>query len=178
MPKGTKNPLCFGLGERLKTMRNEAGLSFFRLSRLAGCANGVPNAIERANRLPTIDIVEKIARALGISPCWLAFGEQGPEVFQQKRPRPVLPPDPPAPTPGTAEQLRLHLGVGARLNQRRCELGWSARKVAGMAGVSVQAVLYTEASASVPKIDNVERLALALGVAPCWLAFGTEPEGE
>lgn len=128
--------------------------------------------IEQGNQHPGIDIVERMAAGLGVSPCWLAFGDEGPEPFQQKRPRSSLPLDLPSPEPGPLEIEDLHQRTGARLRLRREELALSLRQLADSAGVSYQTIAYIEAGSTVPKVDSVHRLAVALDVAPCWLAYG------
>jgi transcriptional regulator with XRE-family HTH domain len=53
--------------------------------------------------------------------------------------------------------------------------GLTLRAVASAAGVSPQSILLIEKGESEPRISTVEEIAVALDVAPGWLAYG---EGE
>lgn len=46
------------------------------------------------------------------------------------------------------------------------------RTLSAAAGVSVQAWSNAEAGKAIPRVNTAERMAVALGVAPSWLAFG------
>lgn len=46
------------------------------------------------------------------------------------------------------------------------------RQLSEAAGISVQTWSNTEAGKTVPKVDSLERMAVALNVAPAWLAYG------
>ena len=48
------------------------------------------------------------------------------------------------------------------------------RALAKAADVSYQAVLYTESGQTVPRVDTIEAIAVALDVAPGWLAYGED----
>lgn len=154
-------------------MRSDIGYSARRLSLEAGLAAGAVHALERELNTPALDTVERLAAALGIPACWLAFGAFGPQVFRKKLPRGTSQPDPPVPSPGSAGFLERYKGVGQRLRQRREEKGVSLRGLAEGVGMSLQSIVNTESGATVPKLDSLERLASELGVSPCWLAFGT-----
>jgi len=172
VPRGVKAPLYLGLPKRLARMRLASGKTAQALSQLAGAALSTWLRIETQRRLPTIDTIERLAQALGVSPCWLAFGAQGEDPFRQRRPRPPLLPDEPVPCPGKGAVIDLHVGFSKRLRERRGELGLSLRELGQRAGVSAQAIVHAEADRSVPKVDTLEALAFALGVSPCWLAYG------
>jgi transcriptional regulator with XRE-family HTH domain len=156
-------------------------LSQRRLSLAAGCSSDVVNLTERDKTNPALDTVERIATALGVSPCWLAYGNEGPLVFKQKRSREEERPDEDDVKSGSSHQLAgLYRGVAARLREARELRGLSARALAKLLverlgeeeALSVQQILNTEAAATVPKVDSVEKLALVLEVSPCWLAYG------
>ena len=72
---------CTKLGARLFAVRKEAGLGLLALSKKAGVAHTTIGDIEKGRQMPAADTVERLARALGISPCWLAYGigERAPE---------------------------------------------------------------------------------------------------
>lgn len=160
-------------------MASSRGLSEVGLA--VGLSRQTCAYIETASRVPGIDTVEKIASSLGVSPCWLAYGSEGTEQFQQKRPR-SLDNDVSAcgaGDDGQPEPFRgRYKGAGERCKALREARGLSLRQLAEAAGISVQTVANTEAGSTVPKVDNVERLAVALDCAPCWLAFGVGKSGS
>lgn len=69
--------------------------------------------------------------------------------------------------------------IGERLSRVRQAAGLSVRALAARAGVRNTTVGYIEQGHHQPAVALVERLALALGVRPAWLAFGDgrEPAG-
>lgn len=73
-----------GLAERLCAARMTRGLAKQPLDELADVAKGTVANTEAGRSRPRIDTVEKVAKVLGVSPAWLAFGE-GPQVFEQRR---------------------------------------------------------------------------------------------
>lgn len=67
------------LPSRLEAARSYAGLSANELSKLAGLSSSHVGMIGRGHvHAPRIDVVSKIAEALGVSLDWLVRGE-GPE---------------------------------------------------------------------------------------------------
>lgn len=156
--KGRRNPLYFTLAERLQRARDASGLSARRVSLSAGLSDTAAGTIERG-RVPGIDVAERLAQALQLSPCYLAYGVEGP----------------PLPPLGEDEPLR-SAGCGARLQRLREHQGLTRTIVGKAAGLTAQAVLNTEEGRTLPTVDTVERLAVALGCSPCWLAFGEGPD--
>lgn len=151
--RGRKNPLYFGLARRLAAAREAAGIARQPLSQLAGVGKATVQRLEAESSIPSVETLERIADALQLSPCWLAFGEEQPFT-------------------ATAE-LRC-AAIGARLRQAREALGLSRHalgKAAGTTGTTVQTI---EDGLSMPGLDIVEQLAKALRVTPCWLAYGAE----
>lgn len=61
-------PLTQKLGERLKQIRTKKGMSQGDIARALKVHRSYIGGIERGIRNPTIKNVEKIARALGVSP--------------------------------------------------------------------------------------------------------------
>lgn len=151
MVRGRQNPLYLELPQRLKRARKQAGLTRMRLSLLAGLGNNAVSRIEDEQRMPTIDTVELLARALGVTPSWLAFGLD-------------------AGSSRDAESVCA--AVGARLRQVRCERGHTVRGLGALAGVSGAAVSAIENKPHMPSLATIEKLAKALDVSPAWLAFG------
>lgn len=170
--RGRKNPLWFGFTTRIQAARSDAGLHRLALEQLAGFARGSLTRLEEGHSKPALDTVERIAQALGVSPGWLAYGDEGTEPFRQRRPRSPVPLDPPVPEPGKREPAGLYQGVGERCKQAREARGLSLRAVAKAAGISAQSLLLTEAGETVPLVSTCEALAVSLDVSPCWLAYG------
>jgi transcriptional regulator with XRE-family HTH domain len=152
--RGRRNPLYLGLPARLKRAREN--LSFDSVATSAGLFDGSTVFLleRKPGHVPRIDIVERIAAALGLSPAFLGYG-----IAVE-------------PTPHT-DKLR-SLGVAARLREARQARGLSVRVLATAAGVSHTAVGNVERG-TMPGLDTAEALAVALGVSPAWLAYGLGP---
>lgn len=130
-------------------------MSRAELSVKAGLAHSAAAQLESGARIPALDTVEHLARALAVSPCWLAFAA-----------------DAPADPPGDA---LLCAGLGARLRQVRADRGLSLRALAAEAEISPTTLTDIEQASRSPRLDTFERIAKVLQVAPCWLAFGLGP---
>lgn len=174
VPRGKKNELWQGLPKRLVMMRKR--LRWSQRALMQAAASYAVDRIEDGENVPTLDTVERIACALGIPPCWLAYGDEGAMVFCERRPRSLVPPVPPEPAADGQPFRSLYLGAGARLQTQRDKAGLSLRDLAASAGVSFETIRKCEAGTAIPKVDTCERLAVALGVTPCWLAFGVGTE--
>ena len=160
---------------RLRRLRTAADLSQNRLGKLSATSSTSIDRIENQHQCPSIELIEALAVALGVSAVYLAYGHDGHLVFQQKRAVPDVLPTDPEPQP-TAEGFRDRWqGMPERLRLAREARGYTMRGLARLAGLTAQAVLYTEEGKTVPKVDTCELLAVALHVAPGWLAYG---EGE
>lgn len=167
---GKKNPLWYTLPGRLKLGRTQCGASSRTIALAAGLTPSTATRMENGEVTPQIDTVEKIAKAIGVQPCWLAFGYDGDKPFREKVSRPdkshtdikLI----------TAEDATNSALVGKRLQYRRKALNLSLRQVGTAAGISYQTVNLIECGEAVPKVDSLHRLAIALDVAPCWLAYG------
>ena len=68
----------------------------------------------------------------------------------------------------------LWYGLPLRLSSLRETARVFRRDLSRLAGLADTAVSAVERSAQTPGIDNVERLAAALGIPPGWLAYGDE----
>lgn len=62
------------LGSRINAARQAAGISAAELARRAKISRMYVGQLERDQREPTVGIIAKIAHALGVDPCVLAFG--------------------------------------------------------------------------------------------------------
>ena len=72
-----------GMGNRLGAVRIERGLSKAALARLLDLSAIAIANIEKGAQT-SLDVLEAIAKALGVSPAWLAYGE-GPQVLPSRR---------------------------------------------------------------------------------------------
>ena len=166
--RGRKNPLHYGLPARLRLARGEWAIT--SLSRAAGLAVETASNIEISGAVPRLDVVERLARAMLISPGWLAYGPDGSRPWQEKTQRAEQEDKGPLAGPGLAEGPLACEGVGARLRQARGTR--SVRSVAREAEVSDTTVRLTEEGGTIPTIATTEGIARALGLAPSWLAYG------
>lgn len=69
----------------------------------------------------------------------------------------------------------LHQKFAERLREILDAADKSQRVISELIGASQTAISVWESGAALPRLDRAERLALALGVKPSWLAYG--PEG-
>ncbi len=137
--------------ERLRRVRKAAGLNPFALSAAAEVAKNSVSVLEEGEVCPRLPKVEQLARALRLSPAWLAFGLGDAAAVEQ--------------TPGCA---------GLKLRAREARGLLAVKELARRAATSPAQVRAIE-SGSMPSLDTLEDLARALGVSPAWLAFGTGP---
>jgi type I restriction enzyme R subunit len=152
MTRGVKRLRCEGLALRLRRARKESGLKASQLSQRAGLSQRVVSFIEREGQVPAIDTLALLARVLGRSPCWLAFGE-GQGIPAEEDP-----------------------GIAGRLLLARQARGMSRNALGLASGTSDVSVIRIEAGEVQPRLDTVEKLAAALDVSPGWLAWGVDPE--
>ncbi len=167
---GHKNPLHFGLPLRLKKTREAAGLTAVHVAKIAKVSNQTIHDIEDGakGKAPRVDTIEAIARALGVEACWLAFGVQGRKRFRLRVPGGA----PPDGQPHCGQQQGQGGDLPARLAAVRQARGLSRLALGRLSKTSDTTVRQIETGRSVPGVDVVERLAGALDVAACWLAYG------
>lgn len=168
--RGRKNPYWQELPQRLVWLREKASMSLSTMTEICGVDEPTIWAIEKGGRA-NIRTLERIAAALCVPACYLAFGERGERPFSYRIPRSQQPLPICAPSAKPGDEL--HLGFAARLTQARENRGHSLRELSRRAGLSVTAVSNYERSINLPLVDAVEQLAVALSVSPCWLAYGT-----
>ncbi len=77
-----------GMGERLAALRTELGLTKAALARLVELSPSTVADIEKGAQTG-VDVLESLAKALGVSPAWLAFGEGPREIPKKRRVRTV-----------------------------------------------------------------------------------------
>ncbi|MBL9045154.1 MAG: helix-turn-helix transcriptional regulator [Myxococcales bacterium] len=63
------------LAARLIEARREAGLSHRDLAKKAGVSPGTISGLENAHHDVTTEKLARIALALSVEPCWLAYGD-------------------------------------------------------------------------------------------------------
>jgi len=124
------------------------------LSVAVGMHRAAASGLEKGGRAPRVDTVEKLAMALGVSPCYLAYGVE---------------------MPGPPDAGMRSSDMPQRLSTVRQERGLSRLELGRLSGTSHTFVRMTETGTTVPNIAKVEQLAKALNVSVCWLAFGTGP---
>lgn len=66
--------------------------------------------------------------------------------------------------------------VGRRLQETRMAAEMTLRSLSARAKVGASTISDTEKGHHIPAADTIESLADALGVSPCWLAFGIGPK--
>ncbi len=77
-----------GMGERLASVRIERGFTKAALARLVDLSPSSFAKIENGGQTG-VDVLESLAKALGVSPAWLAFGEGPREIPKKRRVRTV-----------------------------------------------------------------------------------------
>jgi len=77
-----------GIGSRLRLTRLARGLSVLALAQLAGTSHTSVANIEKGGTLPSIATAEVLAKALNISPGWLAYGIEPQEALPHRQSRP------------------------------------------------------------------------------------------
>lgn len=171
--RGRKNPLYQLVSQRLIALRGQADLAQAQLGELSGLSARTISAIERAQVTSKISTIEMLASALGVSPVYLAFGQDGHLRWRERHPRFGLEPDPaPAPDPAPRPCPELHKGMGQRLSHARETRELSMRALGRIAGCTVASISQLESGAAAALLSTCEDLAKALDVAPGWLAYG------
>ena len=153
MVRGRKNPLHVGFARRLRRARRAAGLTVTTLAARAGLASSTTiTVLETQRTVPRVETAEKLARALGVLPGFLAYGLE------------------------SAEGGAGYVGLAERLRAARMARGLAKQPLDELADVAKGTVANTEAGRSQPRVDTAEKLAKILGVSPAWLAFGEGPQ--
>ena len=74
-----------GLAKRLTAARTLRELSMRELEQRADAAGNLVRNTQAGRSLPTLRTIEQLAKALGVSPAWLAYGEGPMEVPTRRR---------------------------------------------------------------------------------------------
>lgn len=64
------------LGARLELARREAKLTHRALAQRAGVSPGTISGLENGQHDATTEKIARLAAALGVQPCWLAYGDR------------------------------------------------------------------------------------------------------
>lgn len=65
-----------GFNYRLKSARQKAGITQLQLAKATGSAQTTVSKYEHGEQVPTVDTLEKLASALGVSLDWLITGKE------------------------------------------------------------------------------------------------------
>ena len=79
---------CEGVAVRLQETRAARGLSVLALAKQAGLSHTAVGNIERGT-MPGLDTAEALAKVLGVSPGWLAYGLGPMELPNRRTKRPA-----------------------------------------------------------------------------------------
>lgn len=72
------DPALGAMSRRFNQARLQSGLTLAELEKKSGCAMSMLSGIASGDRMPRVDSIARIARALGVSPGWLAYGDGPP----------------------------------------------------------------------------------------------------
>lgn len=122
------------------------------LARRVGLSAPTVTNIERG-RVPGVDVLERLARGLNVSPCLLAYGVEAPAAEVED-----------------GAPLRCAT-IGERLAAAREHAGLSMRALGRAADLTPTTIGNIEAGKVLPGVDVAEALAGALKISPCYLAF-------
>lgn len=67
------------LGHKLRMLREEYGMTQAQLARLAGVTAGLIGQVEQGKVQPSLKTLEKLAQAMGVSPCYFIMDPGAPE---------------------------------------------------------------------------------------------------
>lgn len=72
------------IGRRLFAARSKRNMTMAELATKADVSASAVNLIEKGRRSPSAEIIESLASALAVDPCWLAYGTgEKPEWLQK-----------------------------------------------------------------------------------------------
>lgn len=72
-------------GERIKTARKQAGLTQKELGKALGVSFQAVAQWETGRRVPKVETIQRIGKALGVSWLWLANPDLTPETFEEAK---------------------------------------------------------------------------------------------
>ena len=77
--------------ERLASARRQSGMSLRKLSERSGVSFTHLWLLENGKRNPTVDVVSKIAKPLGVEPAWLVNADWDKEIKPGEIPQEIVP---------------------------------------------------------------------------------------
>lgn len=74
------------IGKRLFWAREQANLTVRALGKMANVSPSTVTEIENSHHVPRADMIEKLAAALKVERCWLAYGDgKPPKGWREER---------------------------------------------------------------------------------------------
>lgn len=120
-------------GERVRELRREKNYSLQELARRGGISASFLSELERGNKRPSLDTIDRLAGALNVSP-----GEL------------------------TGEADRTAPRHGERIRHHRCRKGYGLEELASLAGISYSYLRGIERGLVTPSIRCLQKIAAAL----------------
>lgn len=124
------------LGERMQNARQVRGYSQYDFAKLLGIGRSTLANYEQGVREPSLEMIEKIASALCVSPAWLVGWSTNGEDLNPER-----------------------------LRKRRVELGLTQEELAKRMGYASRVSINKFENGRKPSAQTITRLAQCLGVA-------------
>jgi len=153
-PQHAQDPSLVALGAAIRRARKERGISQEELASRSAVDRSYMSSIERGQQNPGIVSVLRIARAMQMNAAELIAREHPPH-----QPHPLHPPESARrPPPSARERLAQHV------RDYRHARDWSQAEMAGHTGLHRTYIGAIEQARANASIDNIERIALALGV--------------
>ena len=73
------------VGRRLLQARRFHGLTMAALAQKANVGAATINHIEKGRQIPGADTIERLARAMDLDPCWLAYGTGNKPQWEKRK---------------------------------------------------------------------------------------------
>ncbi len=132
------------LGEKLRVAREDRGMTFRDVASGAEISSTYLSEIERGNARPALAVLKRLAHVLRVPL----------STFM---------------SPGERKGF-----LGERLRRLREKLNMTQAEVAAKAGVSAALIGQIELGRVSPSLKTISKVALALGVSPCYLVLDSE----
>jgi len=147
-PQHAQDPSLVALGAAIRRARKERGISQEELASRSAVDRSYMSSIERGQQNPGIVSVLRIARAMQMNAAELIAREHVPRPPEAPRP----------PLPSARERLAQHV------RDYRHARDWSQAEMARHTGLHRTYIGAIEQARANASIDNIERIAVALGV--------------
>lgn len=137
------------LGERIRDLRLDKGLSGKELAELASVSQSSISRIELNQQSPTIETLKNICAALEIQLIDILVDELVPSLPSQSK-----------------NQMKLSpTNIGERIKGLRRSLGWTGKELGDKSGVSQSFISMIEKGINSPTVETLEKLLAAMGVS-------------